>query len=1104
MIRAVLWKEWREQAAIIVALLALGGGVMATAVQLGNPVTDAGPLEFAGYGQAGRLALLMLALTAGTVIGGALFAGEAEAGTTGYLDALPATRWRVWRGKVAAGLVLTALAGTVLIAEGVALGAAGPAASAAGWALWVGVLMLAAYGWGAFGSVRSDSTLAACGIGLLTGTLAGAAAFVLAAVAVQFTEYGRRGARLQTDMTLLATAFLVLAAPLPLAGLMYSAPDRARYAAELTPGVAAATRRAVRAAPPRGRSGFGLRALVWLLFRQSLVPAAVLGGLALLFGSVMLVDNAPMVVGWPAATLLLGALVGVIGWADEQGKGAYRFWGERRLPAGRLWLVKVVWGLGLALGLSFLYLLPTLVRAAVAGGDRGSGSAAGVFGSWFLEMGRMYTGSWSSVAAFALLWPVYGFAAGHLAGLLFRKAVVAAGVAVLAGGTFAGVWLPSIFAGGLHHWQLWPAPLAALLTARVLIRAWAGDRLTARRPAIALGAGLVLVAGLTVTGLGYRVAEVLPAAPEADDDLMFVKTIPGFEENEAGRELRSGVARYLQVERGLVERSPAVPLDPVPPQAWSGGAYGTAGYLTRASRTATAGWPDDRPDLDEWLDAVFKNGWEESLFVAAGKPLGVLEDPTTLDAAVWLAPEPVRRASLEAAIAMGHLMIARGLQKQARGDPAAYVRYLDATLALARNAKNKTVDDYVFVGRRIEANALTSVDRWLERLAGRPDLLRQLVDVLARHEATVPTDPTFGWLAGRTVIRTSVTSPSGWATKYLAALTDTRAGRQPSDALRARMDVEVNLLGFAWVVPWEKERLRRVVGVGNDPARGREVEKLTAGAPGMFFLPLRVDREGELATAAARRAGVLKAALRLYLAETGRSAASLDQLVPKYLPAIPADPFDGRPFRYRRSAGERVVMESLSRDTAPTQPAFSAPGLPAGGFGNPVLDLLVEAAAAVAEGRVQLPKLTSGPPGVGPESLPDEQFDAVGAVAGGLVQWPLPPLTPEAAAAGGTFPDLVAGGGGPPGMAGMVAGVPGGQYVSSRRAVPAVPPADRRVADVVPGQGILWSVGPDRVDDQGQILTDRSWSNGVPGRGDLIYIVPLPAGHSHPKKENGP
>jgi hypothetical protein len=50
----------------------------------------------------------------------------------------------------------------------------------------------------------------------------------------------------------------------------------------------------------------------------------------------------------------------------------------------------------------------------------------------------------------------------------------------------------------------------------------------------------------------------------------------------------------------------------------------------------------------------------------------------------------------------------------------------------------------------------------------------------------------------------------------------------------------------------------------------------------------------------------LQVAVRLYREEAGRPAERLDELVPKYLPAVPADPFDGHPIRYRISKGEEI------------------------------------------------------------------------------------------------------------------------------------------------------------------------------------------------------
>ena len=62
---------------------------------------------------------------------------------------------------------------------------------------------------------------------------------------------------------------------------------------------------------------------------------------------------------------------------------------------------------------------------------------------------------------------------------------------------------------------------------------------------------------------------------------------------------------------------------------------------------------------------------------------------------------------------------------------------------------------------------------------------------------------------------------------------------------------------------------------------------------------------GELCVA---RAMQLKLALRWYQADNGKPADNLDELVPKYLPSIPLNPYDGKPFRYQLSRGEEIVL----------------------------------------------------------------------------------------------------------------------------------------------------------------------------------------------------
>src|SRR6185503_4536660 len=104
MTRAIVWKEFREQGLIALTLLILGSGILAAAAILADPPAP-------GSGATDVMRVLgsgLLAVTAGTVCGGALFAAEREAGTMGFLESLPISRWQLWRAKLLAGALLAA------------------------------------------------------------------------------------------------------------------------------------------------------------------------------------------------------------------------------------------------------------------------------------------------------------------------------------------------------------------------------------------------------------------------------------------------------------------------------------------------------------------------------------------------------------------------------------------------------------------------------------------------------------------------------------------------------------------------------------------------------------------------------------------------------------------------------------------------------------------------------------------------------------------------------------------------------------------------------------------------------------------------------------
>ncbi|HET6575819.1 MAG TPA: hypothetical protein VFG68_19615, partial [Fimbriiglobus sp.] len=985
---------------------------------------------------------------------------------------LPGSRWRVWWRKVLTGAGLTAAAVGVFLAVSAAGGILDLRDRQADWLFLFGSVALAAYGWGVLGSVLARSSLTACGIGLGLAMLALAVAYPAAGIALTVArkELGLReyiGSESGAwQLAALVAGYSLMALPIPIAAWLFTAPDRSRKLAEVDvrlPGV-----KGVVGAGLRGVTGVrwlaGWRRLVWLTVRQTKWTALALVGAALVAGCALLPEEGVALAIWPLLGLGAGVLVGVVGLADEQGSGASRFWGERRMPVGRLWTAKVVTGLVLTLLLVMVLLVPA-VAAAMVREDHGPKRP---FMTLALRSGVLAEPEFP-VLTFLLAWPAYGFAFGHLSGLLFRKGVVAGAVGVMVGGTLAALWLPSLLAGGVHGWQVFAAPVVALLIARLLTWPWVTERVGTRRPLTRLAVGAVAVLTVTAVGIGYRIAEV-PLVADVEDDLAFAKALPTFDDKQAGRDLRRAVSLLSEAD---ARTRAAKPDRPLPGVEQAGLNEFNRTYVAQMPAVLEHGWPADRPDLKEWLDEMGSTGWAEAAEAAARKPTGVLEDPAELSPV-----SPLRH--IDGMPTMTLLYLARALQRQADGDPDAVPRAVAVWLAVVRTTRNDTLVFPTLVSRRMELQVYLALDRWLERLDGHPELLRAALTAVREHERTDPYDPQSVLLAQQVVARNAVLAPSRWLPKYFDI--QRGSGNQGSVA-SATAETEANLVGFAWAVPWEAERLRRAVGLGNKPGRSREQVELMRGLPGwsmtlMSDWAARSDfREGHKLVLTARRAAMLKLAVRLYAAETGALPGSLAQLVPKYLPVVPADPYDGQPFRYRVSAGEKITQNR----PAPTTYTIPNPPPGLGQFSN-FIDYT--AFAGIGGGLVCWP-LEPGwlprdpPPGVHPERLSEPQITAVAGTAGGIVLWPQSPdwgfPEPE--------PIVVS--------AGIGVAMP---YMPwDPRLTREQPPA--AVIEEVPvpaGQGILWSVGPDEMDNLGTVAIDPGMTGQRPA-GDLVYLIPPPA-----------
>lgn len=891
MIRAIVWKELREQGLIALTLLVLGSGILVAAATLADPpAASASSSDVIRYLGAGRLATLLLAVTAGTVCGGALFAAEREAGTIGFLESLPASRWDLWRAKMVAGLTVALGEVLVVVAVSAALGLVPSPA----WAVEVVLYALQAFAWGAYGSTIARTTLGSVGVAVPSAVVAGVA-FMIPIVLI----FHSPGASLPRAEGALLFLGLMFAAPVAGSLLLFTRPDRDRSAYDLAQPartLCAADAPAARA-PERNpaRPRLGVKALLWLSARQLAGPGAVISGLALAAGLLLLSPTVYPFLTWPPLALTAGVLAGVTVFSDEQSGRWAGFWGERRLPVGRAWAAKVGVHLAFALWLLVLLAVPSVVRsAAETGPSRSQTFLAAALHSPLAEQIR------GQVWKYVLVPAVYGFAAGHLCAMLFRKAVVAAGVAGLVGGTAAALWLPSLLAGGLGHWQVWLPPAVVLLTGRLLARAWSADRLTARGPLWVLAGGVAAAFAVQAAGIGYRVVQV-PDEPGAEDDVRFVASLPDVGANDGGRHFRTAADRVNRLAAALAGK----PDGPGPSRS--------PAVLDRVTTVPVRGWTADDTPADEFLDAMYgpesrsaaggvagpdDKPWFEAAAGAAAAPLGMYEHPQLINVNT-----NTTTAALDQGRRLAAFLLARGLQRQAAGDPTEFVASLRVTLRLSATMRNQSIISALTAGQAVERTAADATWHWLAAMEPNPDPVGRAVRVLAlRHAVAVlraaddekPFDPTPHLLVERYVLREGQKSPAQWLADRLAA-----------GASKDAPNPEADLLGFAWTVPWERERTRRLLGLGFEGGPSPSAYRLVTDRPGHEWLLARRNGANELAAEdqsmkALRRGTLLRVAVRLYEEQAGRPPEALADLVAAgCLPELPADPFDGGPFRYR-------------------------------------------------------------------------------------------------------------------------------------------------------------------------------------------------------------
>jgi hypothetical protein len=419
---------------------------------------------------------------------------------------------------------------------------------------------------------------------------------------------------------------------------------------------------------------------------------------------------------------------------------------------------------------------------------------------------------------------------------------------------------------------------------------------------------LRLTGGMAVTlmvlgiGLGYRIVQI-PDDLDNADDIAYVASLPGYDDNMGGREFRIASERFARAAANT-------PDHPIP-----GDTVRRPRVDERLEATMREGWAKTDPALNNWLNAVYDQSpenpdekpWPVIAAEAANKP-GVYDPPTMVGTMASTA------LGLDNARKMAIAILARGLQQQFQGDATQFVPAFRTVLMLARTIRNGGGCAALEMSIDIERIAMQAADRWLERLTiGHADLTRAMTQILVEGDNPNPFDPRPHILADRYVIRGMMQAPSQWLSPPSA-----------NNNAQTEQAAETDLVTVAWTIPWERERTRRLVGMPSESLRP-DLGRLLLGRPGSPILQGRARSSAEMADRdmflrVIRRSVILKTAVRSYRTEHGHSPSTQEELLNgKYLTQLPQDPFaDNKPFGYRVSVGEKLV--GPARISPPNRP----------------------------------------------------------------------------------------------------------------------------------------------------------------------------------------
>ena len=875
MVARLWWKEARTLWPLWAAVLAIAVAVAGLFVRYESSSVLRGELP---------RNLIAVTLLYAFSVGAAAFAGEREGKTLAFLDTLPVGRRTLWLGKASFAflslliLMLTcaaaAVAFTMLTRNLHPLPDIPPFANNYGPRTFspyqrvdaVSTFLLAALAWSLLWSALRENVLTVAVLAMLSVAAVEVAWSALGGVAPAGLVPPEWSFRLAMAGVATAASWAIMTRS-PRPGRAPAAPRPRPIAAPASPATRAGRR-------PWAPAFLGL---VWQTAREArsagltLAAAGGLGYAMLVYMAVTYGREAGDARAWfhlINAAIGLAAGVNVFGIGNRQGD--HRFLVNHGVRPSLAWLAKVLaWAVPVAAFGALVDLLGVTWMDGPAGRP-------------------MPDPGWLVVAG--------GFAVGQLCGLAIRRPITAGTVGVLA----MILLMPPLVA--MQFLRIVPGAGLALVPLALLAigLAWSGDRM-ADRPGAGRWlrlAGLVGgAAGLLFGGLvAYRARSI----PDIDTTIDRSQVRPGVATGEGA------IEDYRRAAARAVTRPPM------------GGRLSDV-IPMRVERVIAEGW--DRGDLS------VVDYWKANLAAidlarrAADRPHAGFPSPATTT--ILSSYEP----ALEDMRKLVPLLALDARERQARGDLAGAWGDIRAIGRMADHAAEGAEFIPRLVARALEARAFALGSSWAADPRQTPALLRAALADLR------PMPPVaLSVRAEADIIERSLDLPAE------------ELGRAVSSSNGNRSTLQV-LADEGLYAPWERERARRLfrilfaqmgaVAAAEPWARPQEVGNFGVPAAGFswppgvkrwFFPAEELERDIESTPivklvlpatnsvfyafdqgSVERRAFELILALRTWqLEHGGRYPASLRELVPSVLAALPTDPFSGQSFGYIPSQGQTV------------------------------------------------------------------------------------------------------------------------------------------------------------------------------------------------------